>query len=56
MELALKNAEEKRKDTLVQILLRICDLHNYEKILAQKWIRSSVFEEKKLKEPHYNWV
>ena len=36
MELALKNAEEKRRDNLVQILLRICDLHNYEKILAQK--------------------
>ena len=36
MEFTLKYVEEKRRDNLVQILLRICDLHNYEKILAQK--------------------
>ena len=54
MELAFKNVEEKRRDNLVQILLRICDMHNYKKTLTQKWIRSSVFEEKKLKEPPYN--
>ena len=54
MELDFKNAEEKRRDNLVQILLRICDLHNYKKTLAQKWLRFSVSEEKKLKEPQYN--